>query len=534
MPTRNTSFSLSEYYLWRKHSEAKYPWDRTFLNADFLKYEQKRLDEVKKWYTIFTKAPDGSYLDEVVMYTIPVKLSTKLKAAIAMRGDYNYIGLCALYNDLQFPVLALFPRDVRFPDDYRLIRIIKSKKIHLAKPRSAELIRAILVEDSKDWEYLPSDYVYIDVPFEKRLIQKIFEDYLPADRQMAMSLQSPILSAPYVMGDVGGISLASLAAKSTFAIEFIKTIQLMVPPEYRKTSPPKSVYNGKWYEYNKDIKFRLAERPPQDQNLLSGIYANNYNPLINELSRRYKFVGEYSVFSTLLPERRDESQFLSEMFDRFTDTEVTLPYEIDELQYTHYIELTKIRKTINEDIWLQVVYSRQINPSLPTHMEREIINAVTNIKETLENDFSEFFSNTRKKLKLETMVPKIKENLVRIAQSFARADEKERVLLKHLKQSRDIIKDNLYKLLSHQSVRRDIEIARRKEKRRNPRYIAVQEALITKPYSTIDEIWEFVKDTRHFTSIEDLVKMMDWLHKRGYVIRTRDGRYDWVGPPPKW
>jgi len=40
-----------EWYLWRRHSDKKYPWER-YLNTDFLKSERKRIDEDERFINI--------------------------------------------------------------------------------------------------------------------------------------------------------------------------------------------------------------------------------------------------------------------------------------------------------------------------------------------------------------------------------------------------------------------------------------------------------------------------------------------------
>ena len=367
---------LSEYYLWRSFSASQYPWQRQYTNTDFLKYERKRIKEVYLWYEGFRRASEGSQIDEVSLYVVPLELSSLWKAAIASYGNYNFFGLSALNNTPTLCLIGLIDRNLKQPDDYRLIRILKSKKVHLYNTKSSFAQPALVVEE---WEYLNSDYIYVDVPFEKRIIEKIISENLTSEEHIPVSFQSPIISAPYVVGGIGGVSLSSMAAKSRFAEELIKTIQLMVPPEYRATRPPKSVYRGHKFLYESGIKFHLAERPYYDRNLLRGLYARNFNPVLKEVNRRFGFKGEYSIFSTLVPEKVNISQFFTELFNNFTKTEITLPYDLDELPLMD-IELTKLRKVIDEDVWLQVVYSRQIHPRLTDNVDKETIKITIQLK----------------------------------------------------------------------------------------------------------------------------------------------------------
>ena len=66
-------------------------------------------------------------------------------------------------------------------------------------------------------------------------------------------------------------------------------------------------------------------------------------------------------------------------------------------------------------------------------------------------------------------------------------------------------------------------------KRRNARYSVVQTEIINNPFSNVMEIFEDVKSTKLFKDIYDLQNFLDWLHKKGYIIRDSKGGYRWVG-----
>src|SRR3989344_7856047 len=117
------SLSLSKIYLWKKRSVYTYPWQRKFLNIDFLKYEQKRIKDVRVWYFKFQNARVGDNLSEVYYYTLPTELSSDCKAAIALRGEFSYTHVSALKNCPQMQLLALFQKGIPLPQDYSLIRI---------------------------------------------------------------------------------------------------------------------------------------------------------------------------------------------------------------------------------------------------------------------------------------------------------------------------------------------------------------------------------------------------------------------------
>ncbi len=133
--------------------------------------------------------------------------------------------------------------------------------------RRLNIVEPVVLIES--WDYLKSDSIYKDVPYEKQIIQNIISENLIDNSQISLSFQLPIISAPYAGGSFGGISLSSISYDSEFAKELLRTMQLLVPPEYRTLQPPKNVYNGYTFPYLEGIGFHLAERPYWDYNVLS-------------------------------------------------------------------------------------------------------------------------------------------------------------------------------------------------------------------------------------------------------------------------
>ncbi|RLI75336.1 hypothetical protein DRP05_14955 [Archaeoglobales archaeon] len=386
-----TILSLDDYYLWRRElSDKKYPWQRELLNIEFYKYEVKRLKEVERWYqkVVSTRGYSvGSYVDEISLYVVPVELATRWKAAIARMGDYNCFGLAPLINTPNFSLIGLTDRNVKRPKDYKLIRILKAKKTYIIDQTTPSVEPAIIIEE---WEYLNPDHVYVGVPFERRSVEKLISDYFVSDNHIPISLQSPIISAPYVYGGVGGVSLFSMSLQSSFARTLVNTIQLMVPPEYRTIPPPKSVLKGCKFQYHPGIKYHLAERPYYVNNLLKGLFATSYKPLDKELQRRQKFVGEYSISSVITFSYHRGGEVFEIVLDRFSKTEITIPHDLEDY-YMGYIDLKGLRKEIDEDLWLQVVHARQIHPSWNDEADKALIRYARNVRESIEMFISEYF-----------------------------------------------------------------------------------------------------------------------------------------------
>ena len=518
------SISLKEYYLWSEWVETRAPWQRQNLNYDFLKYEQKRILELSNWYDIFKKADRNSQLNSASFYVKPMTLNHSWKAAISECGNFNYVGLSALCSSPPLLLMGLIPLTDKQPLNHKLINITKSKKLYLINRLLNEVEWILLIEE---WDYLKSDSIYVDVKSENKIISKIIEENLINDEQISQCFQSPILSAPFD-GAIGGISVSSLSCSSTFGKELAKTLQLMVPPEYRTIPPPKSLFNGHHFQYTKGVEFHLAERPYFDDNVLSSIYTKQYSQVKKELTSRKEFNGEFSVFSSINSPYGNSTQMLQEFWKNFTETEITLSQEIDKLPVSD-VDITQLNKVINEDIWIQVVKSRRCNPVIRPEDENKFIK---NIEKGLWGDFDvllpEIYKDDSREHLIQKLVTKSKGNLIRIAQSTARAENKEQLKNTHLKNARNLILDNFTDLLNSSDVVKT-ELKHGK-KTRNPRYTVVQAELINNNQGLItNDILEGVKSTNLFKDIYDLQRFLDWLDDNGFVSLDVNKKYRWVG-----
>lgn len=514
--------SLKEYYPWSKCSEARFPWERQYLNYDFLKFEKKKINDLSNWYNKFQKTERNKYLDAASFYVKPVSLNSSWKAAIAECGDFNYVGLSALCSSPPLLLIGLIPRIRKQPLYHRLINITKSKKMYLFNRLFNKAESVLFIED---WDELESDRIYVDVAYESKIISKILDEKLFGDEQISLCFQSPIISAPFD-GSIGGISLSSLSGSSSFSKELTKTIQLMVPPEYRTLQPPKIIFDGKYFQYRNGIEFRLSERPYSDNNVLSSFFTTQYNIINSELRMRSKFSGEFSIASSISPNKADMNLMLQELWKNFSDTEITLSKEIDKLPESD-TDLTRLQKVIDEDIWLQVVNSRQYSPIMSKDAEKDF---TENIDNRLWEDFDALLPDTYKNESREFLIRKLlsqsKCNLMRIAQSFARSEIKEQLERTQLKDARNLILDNFTDLVMRSDVRKiESKVGKRVT---NPRYLVVQTELISNPGLTTQELFNAVKSTNLFRDLYDLQGFLDWLDENGFVSLDPKKRYRWV------
>lgn len=520
---------LNDYFLWRRNVETKFPWNRQYLNWEFLNYEEKRIQSLQKWYKKFQKVDQSAQLENVDLYAIPVEINSYWKSAIAELGFYKYIGLAAFYNSSQILVIALLLDSTKRPKNYSLIEIQNPKKTILFNKYYNTSISVIIIED---WSLLESDSIYVDIPYEKGIVDKILNETFILDEQVALCLQSPIMSAPHVKGSIGGISLSSLAGKTSFSKELINTLQLFVPPEYRNFNPPASVYKGTKFEYKNGIKFHLAERPQQNHNVFSPFYSKDDTRIETELARRRIFDGEYSIFSSIVPEYTSKINILKSLLFKYTENEITIPENLD-IYKDADIDLLILKNKINEDVWIQTVHARHILPGLDDASDTELNKTIELLNQDMDVRLTEFFKkDTIRGHITDLMMGNIKSNITRVAQSFARRDDNNQLTKEHFNAARGLFLDNVIKLLDNPEIDK-ISIYYQQDKS-DKRFSVVQSYLIANPQSNILEIFENVKGTSFFRDIQDLQGLLDWSHSKGHVIKDINNNYTWVERINNW
>lgn len=516
------SLRLNDYYLWKKYpTYSEFPWDREYLNVEFLEFEKIRVSKVEDWYKEFNRSENGKSLEEVSLYVVPLAMDSSWNVAIESQTNSKPIGLSALFNTPIAVSIGLIPSGKNMPDNYSLINIIKSKKSYIYNEKLNKSESIILIEE---WEELPSDSIYFDVPYEKRIIEDLFTENLPLDKEVSRSFQAPILSAPYD-GKVGGISLSSLSWNSKLAIELLKIIQLMVPPEYRDMDPPKKAINGISFDSN-SIQYKIAERPKVGHNILSKVYSDNYSKLHQSLLERNNFEGEYSLFSSIKISEGTRRQKILETFRNFTQTEITLS-DIDQLLTEDDMYIKPLLKIIDENLWIQVVHAHHNNPIEGKNYDKEY----RDIIELLSKDYDvlladKFKQEKTRELIVRSMLNRTSYNIKRLAQSFARADDKNEITNNFLKDSRRTTLDNFERLLVEPSIKKEIESI--KDYESNERYNVVQATLINNANLTAIEIFREVKSTGLFKDEYDMQDLLDWMHKKGHVIRDSQNRYSFI------
>lgn len=487
-----------------------------------MKSEQNRIDECVEWRREYRKTDRGDKLSEVSFYSLPIDLTKGWTEEIDRRGNFTVKGLSALKNDIQVPTIGLFPEDIDVPKDYSLIRILESEKQQIPNSKNNKGWRAIII---KDIEVLPDDHLYKDVPFEEESVKDILMEGLNGDEFTAKSLQSPLLSSPQGFSKSGGIGMASMLSSGPMADELIRQLQVILPPEYRMLDAPDRDKKGAWKRINgreQQIKFKVAQkRTPNSRSQVSASKATNYAVVNREMSRKLDFGGEYSFVGSLVPGGSKVDTF-NEMFHKFTQTEVTT-FHLEELRYAD-VDLERLQQEImgRENLWLNLVYSRQFQPGLKDKINEDSFKS--DIRDEWEAFMPQMGYEDIPQYLLDVKADESWKNMKRIGQSIARADGRGTVKKKDLKEARNMISSSLEELVMQEETRKARKQVKKRD--RNDRYASVQD-ILQSTRATTDQIWRIIKPYNYFDDKNDLQGFLDWLKRNKHIIRDQKGRYRW-------
>jgi hypothetical protein len=507
-----------EWYLWKKHSNKSYPWDR-YINTDFLKSERKRINDVAGWMQIFKRVPYRASLDEVRYYVVPIKIKASWLTYFT-EGEYICKGLSALRNCPIHHVIAFFPSSKK-PTDYSLVRINSSKKIILlsSHTKSTTGEYAIIVED---WDELDGSEIYVDVPFERGIISKMLMETTSVEKSLAESIGAPLISSPFVLGSVGGISLASILDDPDSSQGLNIALQIMLPPEYRSFSPPKSGTRGRYMEMRDGISIHVAERIITGKNYVSSVEGSSFSVMEPEKRNRADFRGEYSILGAMTKSSSTKrGQLYKEMLHKFFESEVSIPNLSEQVDADGVVSLIN---SVDEDLWLQNVSMRQKTPILSIS-EREEENYRRKLKRDIDAVLCEKMPEPFRNIVAEMKVKDCMENLKREAKSLSRAEGKEKVDVYLLHHARNNFLDRFWQLEEDERFR-DIKYDAKAEWNEF-RSFNVESILIEVKGATIEELYLGV-DKTVFKDIDALKGLLKSLQRKNLVIKDSKNRYIWV------
>ena len=500
-----------DYYLWSQKSSYHEPWKRQYLNTDFLDYENKRIKLARNWYNTFEKTEIGSKLDLVELHCLQAdynRIYPYRKALLSEYKDYEFICLSALSNSVQYPILALIEKR-KLPEYHSLIRIDVAQKKRLMG-KSLDPLDVVLI---LEYQTLHSDKILVDVPVENNFVSKIISENLVDDKTLSIALQSPLLSSPPNIGELGGISLTSFSDRSGFNKKVIKNLMHALPPFYSNIRPTKKTVSGYSMKLMDGLSIRVAEKFPKIGHYAEGITDNsNFD---SAMRKRVSFDGEYSILSNFSHSHESGTRALLEDITSFGRTEVFIPRNLD--KSIDDKKLHKFEREINEDFWIQIAHARQFSPNI-----QKSDNLFVMYKEYLKNDFDALVTNIGKSKEsyVEFLAEQNIDSLVRNAKSLARSESTDILQEHHFKKSRDLLNDTFYDFWNSS----DLSESKYKVKHEKDPFTNQIRMYLTKkrPMKDID-IWRGLeRSTLGNKTFHDLVKHLKSMHVNTMVIKNND------------
>lgn len=339
---------------------------------------------------------------------------------------------------------------------------------------------------------------------------------------MAESIGAPLISSPFVLGSVGGISLASILDDPDSSQGLNIALQIMLPPEYRSFFPPKSGISGKYMVMSNGISIHVAERILTGRNYVSSVEGSSFSVMEPEKRNRADFRGKYSILGAMIKSSSTErGQLYKEMLHKFFESEVSIPNLSEQVDADGVLSLIN---SVDEDSWLQIVSMRQKTPILSIS-EREEENYRRKLKEDIDVVLCEKMPEPFRNIVAEMKVKDCMENLKREAKSLSRAEGKEKVDVDLLCHARNNFLDRFWQLEEDERFR-DLKYDAKAEWNKF-RSFNVESILIEVNGATIEELYLGV-DKTVFKDIDALKGLLKSLQRKNLVIKDSKNRYIWV------
>lgn len=528
MPRR---LDFDEHFEWSKDSTFRRPWNRKFLNQDFLKNEKARIEKATKWRSGFIKANEGDNLDSISLFVHPVKNMYEgwSKPVYEEVGNYILKVLSPLKNDNQMPVMALFAIDEE-PEDFSFIKMDKAEKKILFNEKVGEFGKHGNFAVVEDYSYIEPDerFLVVDVDYEEGLLGDILKKNMGYDDASAKALESPTLGSPTSSGGMGGIGMTSFDQNMQDVNKLFEGLERAVPFEYSPNiKPPKSAENGRWVDFpgfsNQKVEFKVAEKVMGSTSTVSSRVGNKYGGVVgSERKNRMKSQGEYSYLTSMNSRGSGTARdVLAKIRDRFTESELKMTDPTRGGELSSHIQDFKQDITNFEDLKLNTVYARQRMPSannLDMDKWEDHFRDIWSIYSTqmgLEYDSRMFLTANAKK----TL-----QNAVNVSQSIARMKGKEKVTDDIMGDYMNMFEDQVERFVDHPVM----EGA--KKERKKIRKEDIQNALrqlLTGNGFTKDQIWDFVKNEDLFKDRANFEDVMKRLEKHGYIYQN-NGKWFWA------
>lgn len=510
----------ADYLLWHREGLPDRPWLRGYVNPAYLASEQRRVDRAQPWFKQVRSSDDPRPMPEIDLYTILVELDAGWTAKVHEHDRYA-MGLSVLYDTDGMSIVGLFHRP---PPQPALLRITQSNIQVLRQPNTGRLEYFLFVED---YDQLPAESPYLDLPGRAPDIPRHYREHLSVDAHIQDALMRPLVSAPSVAYRPAGMAISSIAGDMRGRVlqTFLRAMERMVPPEARRTPPPAPLADGAWgRDERPGIRFRYNAIPPRSHDEAYGATFPTHQGLEDALARRLKARGESSLWGTLFTRGvTDRAEFKAQL-QGFTTTDAVVPSKLADIVHGE-LEFEGFWRNTTDAHWGAFVHAHTLHPSLD-----DVGPTYGRAAGGLRDFFAEALEMTPLQGDaLQGLADHISRDapatLARNVLSEARGrgaatatDSDVRAALRSMQRSFNGFLEQPEVQAAAESIPR---------RRTNPRIQAIETVLASQPGLNGLAIWEGI-DRRNFRDFVDLQEALDWCHRTGLIIMDGQRRYTWL------
>ena len=516
--------NIDDYPTWKNEITHTLSHQRTSIN-EYSKIERKRIENTKKWFFNFisTKTKCGKTLAPVEYFAMPISfkdMPIKMNTIIeSLEGNPYPMYLSSIQGTNQCPILALFDREKRVPQDNYLIRIEESRKVYI-KDEKLGLRPALIIEKFEELDY---DKMYLDIPdndsmIEKKYVSKILKESFPT---MNIALQAPVLSAPGEIFHEGGISL-TYENKSPISQSILDMVQEMSPPQYRTKPMPPRDFNGKILKQNDGIPVHFSEKPYKIRQKIRSVSNKEMGDIEKTFAEKRNFT-ELSIVGQYEEKGRKMEDF-DNLVKVFSKIDINFSSQ-DAIEFGDEYDTERIMKDANsETMHVNIVKSKHCMSAIPIENQSYFQRMQKLIRETMNGSFEELYRDDEARQRfLNKSIKDSNRKLQNIAATIARSNFRKKISEKDLLDSKGISCDSI-----NSTFTKDITYEYKKEKSNmkiNYKKQIILDVLYSESLIFLD-IWEYLKNSKEFKTKLELQKMLNELLSSVEIFYDRyTGKY---------
>lgn len=496
----------------------KAPWERGSA-WQMREHELAQLKQFHRWQEDLRKSTSGV----VDAYVVPLRLNAIITANLRERG--TPIGLGALYNQDGAIAVAVIPHGKEVPAEGEFIRV-ESATQHVYLPQAGMNIGDYYVV-IETWSPREPLQVYHDVEVRPNDIVPLVTEAFGCDDLTAMVHALPLLSSPPRHATTGGVTVAV----DTFGLtihqvdQFQRDHRSLTPPEMRPW-PDGQPSRGHWSQLRHGVQMHFAQRPPQTAHSLTHFVAADARSFLNNASAERNGAEESRHTSVKLATGSTRSKAMATILGHVT-SHAALPMELDDAIDVRNVHQT-IHRYADSRLWGAVAKSH-LQP-VP-HVDGKAIAAyVEGVLDRIDGELEAFTRRAVDRRALTQIIaPRLPETFMQLGSAMARAKGATELGVTEAKRVHDLRLDLFARFIDkNRPVLTDL--GNQVSNVKDPRYRAVQLAVIAEPEITREALWLQVGKLAAFdgdrATFESTLRfMLDKFH----VHEDARGRLIWLG-----